>query len=258
MTRTLPRADTGWHPDPHRRHEHRWWDGRQWTAQVADHGVVSTDDVTTPPAGAAPGGRRRAAVAAVAAGAALVGALALVVVAATPPVTCTTSDDALEEELASGELLTRCIRVGAGQAVRFRVAPTGGQDVVLAVAADDAAADEDPRIEDLGPEVFTGDLEGAPGTDDLGTVVLVVDEWWEGEPEAAFVPPTRTDTELTLVVVGYEGASGGVTVDIELLDPPPGFDPEQYPDADAFEAEFVGTAEFEAHYGPFFEGDFFP
>ena len=32
-----------WHPDPYGRHEHRWWDGMQWTASVSDQGVVATD-----------------------------------------------------------------------------------------------------------------------------------------------------------------------------------------------------------------------
>lgn len=33
----------GWHPDPTGRHELRYWDGRQWTADVSDQGVTSTD-----------------------------------------------------------------------------------------------------------------------------------------------------------------------------------------------------------------------
>ncbi|MCY3632062.1 MAG: RDD family protein [bacterium] len=32
-----------WHPDPHGRHERRWWDGSQWTDQVADDGKVGFD-----------------------------------------------------------------------------------------------------------------------------------------------------------------------------------------------------------------------
>ena len=32
-----------WHPDPHGRHQMRWWDGSQWTDQVSDDGTVSTD-----------------------------------------------------------------------------------------------------------------------------------------------------------------------------------------------------------------------
>jgi uncharacterized RDD family membrane protein YckC len=34
-----------WHPDPTGRHEYRWWDGQQWTDQVADFGVVGVDPV---------------------------------------------------------------------------------------------------------------------------------------------------------------------------------------------------------------------
>lgn len=48
----------GWQPDPHGRHEYRYWDGTAWTDQVSDGGVVSTDppgdaptEVTTPGAG---------------------------------------------------------------------------------------------------------------------------------------------------------------------------------------------------------------
>lgn len=33
----------GWHPDPRGRHEHRYWDGSQWTDHVSDKGVQSQD-----------------------------------------------------------------------------------------------------------------------------------------------------------------------------------------------------------------------
>jgi uncharacterized protein YxjI len=32
-----------WHPDPMRRHEVRYWDGKAWTDHVSDNGVQSTD-----------------------------------------------------------------------------------------------------------------------------------------------------------------------------------------------------------------------
>jgi uncharacterized protein DUF2510 len=38
-----PQVAAGWHRDPSGRHEHRWWDGRQWTPSVADGGATSTD-----------------------------------------------------------------------------------------------------------------------------------------------------------------------------------------------------------------------
>ena len=34
---------SGWHSDPTRRHQHRYWDGSRWTADVADNGTPSTD-----------------------------------------------------------------------------------------------------------------------------------------------------------------------------------------------------------------------
>lgn len=33
----------GWHPDPSRRHEYRYWNGWIWTDAVADRGVVAVD-----------------------------------------------------------------------------------------------------------------------------------------------------------------------------------------------------------------------
>jgi len=35
-----------WHPDPSRRHVHRYWNGKRWTDQVADNGVVAMDPPT--------------------------------------------------------------------------------------------------------------------------------------------------------------------------------------------------------------------
>ncbi len=43
----------GWYPDPTSRHQHRWFDGNDWTDQVADGQVVSTDPVQGGPAAAA-------------------------------------------------------------------------------------------------------------------------------------------------------------------------------------------------------------
>ncbi|MDZ7732479.1 MAG: DUF2510 domain-containing protein [Acidimicrobiia bacterium] len=38
-----------WHPDPHGRHEHRWWDGVRWTEHVADGGLAGVDPVDDEP-----------------------------------------------------------------------------------------------------------------------------------------------------------------------------------------------------------------
>lgn len=41
-------AAAGWFPDPAGRHEHRWWDGTQWTEYVGDQGRSSTDPLSAP------------------------------------------------------------------------------------------------------------------------------------------------------------------------------------------------------------------
>ena len=38
-----PASDAAWHPDPYGRAAHRYWDGTQWTAHVANGGIVSAD-----------------------------------------------------------------------------------------------------------------------------------------------------------------------------------------------------------------------
>lgn len=38
---------SSWEPDPTGRHQYRWWDGEQWTDQVADDGVQSVDPITS-------------------------------------------------------------------------------------------------------------------------------------------------------------------------------------------------------------------
>ena len=39
-----------WYPDPYGRHQHRYWDGQQWTEHVSDHGRRTVD----PPVGRSP------------------------------------------------------------------------------------------------------------------------------------------------------------------------------------------------------------
>lgn len=53
-------AAPGWHPDPFGRHEHRFFDGNQWTEHVSNRGTATTDpvgatDQAPPPGGAPPG-----------------------------------------------------------------------------------------------------------------------------------------------------------------------------------------------------------
>jgi len=54
-----------WYPDPTGVHEHRWWDGAEWTSHVADGGIAARDTLAESLARAstpvpAPGGRSSA------------------------------------------------------------------------------------------------------------------------------------------------------------------------------------------------------
>ena len=44
----------GWYPDPSRRHDVRYWDGNQWSSQIADGGLEGTDSDLS--SAASPGG----------------------------------------------------------------------------------------------------------------------------------------------------------------------------------------------------------
>ena len=46
---TPPRVPAGWYDDPSARHERRYWDGTDWTAQVSDAGIAATDQLGTRP-----------------------------------------------------------------------------------------------------------------------------------------------------------------------------------------------------------------
>ena len=38
-------ARPGWHPDPVGRHQHRYWDGTEWTEHIANNGASGVDPV---------------------------------------------------------------------------------------------------------------------------------------------------------------------------------------------------------------------
>lgn len=48
MTET-PSDPADWYPDPWGRHEHRYWDGTQWTEHVSSHGTQKVDPPTGDP-----------------------------------------------------------------------------------------------------------------------------------------------------------------------------------------------------------------
>jgi uncharacterized protein YxjI len=46
LTQTPPAEGPGWYPDPWGKHEHRYFDGDEWTEHVASHGRQSVDPPT--------------------------------------------------------------------------------------------------------------------------------------------------------------------------------------------------------------------
>ncbi len=48
---SAPLPPPEWYADPTGRHSHRYWDGAQWTAQVADAGQAGVDPLDAPGAG---------------------------------------------------------------------------------------------------------------------------------------------------------------------------------------------------------------
>lgn len=51
----------GWHADPFERHQHRYWNGKKWTATVSDAGVPFTDPFGIKPTPLPPPGGNNAA-----------------------------------------------------------------------------------------------------------------------------------------------------------------------------------------------------
>lgn len=50
------RHPPAWYPDPTGLHDHRWWDGVEWTAHVADAGTATLDPLPATPGGVGPAG----------------------------------------------------------------------------------------------------------------------------------------------------------------------------------------------------------
>ena len=46
--RSGPATPPGWHPDPYKAHEVRFFDGVEWTEHVADDGKAAVDPVPAP------------------------------------------------------------------------------------------------------------------------------------------------------------------------------------------------------------------
>lgn len=207
----------GWFADPSGRHQLRWWDGATFSDQVADGGVVSTDDgrgsMPAPLAGdgfvVADGGRPRWALP--------VGALALVVIVVGVAAVVLSDDRGSGFGEHTGE-------VAGDMGGAHRLAIPAGSVVTIELRPDDD--DFDPRMAfvvdqetfDALADAFDGsDLEDGFGTDrsigagelfeelDLGEIGVDADDVAAG-PYVADLAFEGDDEELVLLApVAIEG-----------------------------------------------------
>lgn len=235
-----PAGEAGWLADPTGRHQLRWWDGRAWSAEVADAGMRSVDPapVTVPAwapsnqasggtgqatAGQPPAGRRRRARTLVAA----------IAIAAVVVVLVTVATGALDEpdrfgtfegEVATDRLGRHGVSLGAGQVLLATVTPDRDVDVAIGLLVDDDAADhlDDlfdavadatdpdeafPAAEPAAVDALTGDLDDP-------AIVLRTDLGFAGEAEVLLVVTAR-DLEGAVVVAPFgDPDAGGYTVEI--------------------------------------------
>jgi hypothetical protein len=148
-------GEPAWHPDPSGRHQLRWWDGTNFTDQVADGGVVGTDHGPVAPAAVAPAAVPPAPAAAAPArgrpglllGLVAIGVLA---VGAAGWYVLLRDDSAgtgtFEGQAAPDGIGTHEVAVGAGTALAIRVEPGSDLDAVVAIVVGD---DDAERLEDL-------------------------------------------------------------------------------------------------------------
>lgn len=286
MDRPPSQPQPGWHPDPYSRHEYRYWDGAAWTDQVSDRGAVSSDP---PMASAAPGGYGAGGYGAGGYGAAAppprrsrtglwvsLAVFAAVAVVAAVVVVLTIGGDGDEGcradgqydlEVEQGQFVPVCVEVAAGEAMRFRVEPDDF-DVIVGIefqrdfVSDPFFTDSDLYASDPFSDgfdsFFSDELADAEGQDDVELVgPSPIDSGGSGDLEADLFPPFPIDTTITLLIAGYDGEAGAFELELETLEAPEDFDPDDYPTLDDFQSDFYSDELFSDYYSDFFTGDFF-
>jgi hypothetical protein len=236
---------SGWYADPAGRHQSRYWDGVQWTDQVADQGIQAVDPLGPPPAGGSGGPPpRKGPPMALIVG---LGALAAVAVfvglflvlgrgedgGSTPSTTEQASDDGgddggdsdldygtrvEESELSAGEFESVTVELRAGDLLRVKVVPDDPDlDPQLGLAMAEEAYDEDYWNDfpfGTGADFFSGgdvpeDIE----------LLYAIDVNLSGEPEAIW-EVAFTDAVYTILVRGWEDTVGSYTLTIETAEAP--------------------------------------
>lgn len=176
---------------------------------------------------------------------------------------CTEGDLSYDAELARGGFDTWCIHLEPGEAMRFRVTPTDGQDIAVAFAFDDVLFEDpffggstltDESAADI-EAAFFGGLD-APG-DDVGRLAGLIDERGPADAESDIFPPLPVPVDLHLLVAGFDGAAGSYTIDVEVLPAPDAFDPDEWETLEDYSEGFLTSDVYAEYYAEFFEGEFF-
>lgn len=213
---------SGWFPDPHGRHEHRWFNGDAWTADVADDGRRSVD-----PAGAGPARQWSASSRQGngAAAAALVLGVIAVVIAWVPLLVVVGVVLAVLALVFGGRGLRRSRETGSGRGLAIAGLVCGGTALALAVVgviltvsvvrevrafldpAEHEAEVRSCRISDgrIVVEASLTNLSGSPSDFTVYAVFLEPDGIGDVQQEILDVQPGETRTvglERTVAAVG--------------------------------------------------------
>ncbi len=273
----------GWHADPTQRHHYRWWDGVEWSDQVSDFGVVSTDSGPVPGVSTARSPGRAARPDS--------GRLVLLAAAVGIAVVVTGVFVALFRDSATGGFgvstgqIERRGRYSvelvleAGDIVRVRAEPEAGLDVQLGVvidravaadAANDLTRDHAKELTELYPQLGppsgldpdqvrevvyadAGDFftTGAAARE-FGAryLALAVDDAFDGGFESGYFVAEAPGT-YTLVAAAVKGV-GEVRVVVERADEP--YERETYADAELFATDPFFTDDFYTDDDPFQPG----
>ena len=176
---------------------------------------------------------------------------------------CSRGDVLYQAELARGGYDTWCMRVEPGEALRFRITPADGQDVMVAFAFDESFLG-DPFFGGAGlTDVSQSEIEAAffgglavPADGEVALAGLI-DERGPGDPESDVFPPLPVPADLLLLVAGFEGAAGSYTIEVEVLPAADDFDREAWENFDDYRARFFASDLYTDYYASFFEGEFF-
>ena len=236
----MAQSAPGWHPDPWQRYEYRFWDGAAWSDHVSSNGAPFTDPVPSdadPGVGQAPvetstrtvappppGGRGNKGILL-----GVAGAVAIVVIVAGVLLLGGKGGGGtgtFTAEVTGGRPVVRDLSLSRGQSIGFSVDPESSFDPVIALALESGAAEQFSDQYGSAFRARSGEDFGTlfsdasdysdfrAGVDADALVLFTSDPGSSGDTESDyFVAPVSGTYHL--IVYGYDGDGGTVTITIE-------------------------------------------